>query len=172
MAGLPQIGHGFADALTGSFAASFAAPLGAALRRPAPAGGLRRGLVVLTKVDLVDSEWIELVQADVLKTINKTSLADAPVIRVSAVTGEGIGSLVAALDMLLEKAEPRPDLGRPRLPIDRVFTMSGFGTVVTGTLVDGRLNVGDELEVVPSGRLVRVRGLQRHNTKVIVENLR
>jgi selenocysteine-specific elongation factor len=126
---------------------------------------VRRGLVVLTKVDLVDSEWIELVQADVVQTINKTSLADAPVIGVSAVTGEGIGSLVAALDALLEKAEPRPDLGRPRLPIDRVFTMSGFGTVVTGTLVDGRLNVGDELEVVPSGRVVRVRGLQRHNTK-------
>lgn len=127
---------------------------------------VRRGLVVLTKLDLVDTEWIELVKGDVVKAIEGTSLEGAQLVAVSASTGEGISGLVSALDDLLEKANPRPDLGRPRLPIDRVFTMSGFGTVVTGTLVDGPLNVGDELEVVPGGRLVRVRGLQRHNTKV------
>ena len=70
---------------------------------------------------------------------------------------------LAALDAVLAEAEPRSDLGRPRLPIDRAFTMSGFGTVVTGTLVDGSLSVGQELEVVPGGRVVRIRGLQQHN---------
>src|SRR5258708_27396752 len=87
-------------------------------------------------------------------------------VAVSAPAGEGVKELVSALDELLANAKPRPDLGRPRLPIDRVFTMSGFGTVVTGTLVDGGLKVGDTLAVVPGGRLVRVRGLQRPNIKV------
>jgi selenocysteine-specific elongation factor len=126
---------------------------------------VRRGMVVLTKVDLVDSDWVELVKEEVVKVIKGTSLEGAPVITVSATTGEGITDLVSALDALLQNANPRPDVGRPRLPIDRVFTMSGFGTVVTGTLVDGPLSAGQELEVVPSGRLVRVRGLQRHNVK-------
>lgn len=127
---------------------------------------VRRGLVVLTKRDLVDSDWVELVKADVMDALTGTSLEGAPLLAVSAATGEGITRLVAALDDLLSNASPRTDLGRPRLPIDRVFTMSGFGTVVTGTLVDGPLSVGDDLEVVPSGRPVRVRGLQRHNIKV------
>ncbi len=127
---------------------------------------VRRGIVVLSKVDLVDDAWLELVTAEVLEVLEDTSLAGAPVLRASAITGQGLPELKAALDGLLDAAEPGPDLGRPRLPIDRVFTMSGFGTVVTGTLVDGRLRVGDELEVVPRGRRVRVRGLQRHNRKV------
>lgn len=127
---------------------------------------VRRGIVVLSKADLVDEAWLELVTAEVRETVETTALAGAAVLPVSAVTGQGLGELIAALDGLLDGAEPRVDLGRPRLPIDRVFTMSGFGTVVTGTLVDGTLSVGDELEVVPQGRLVRVRGLQRHNRSV------
>jgi selenocysteine-specific elongation factor len=127
---------------------------------------VRRGIVVLSKADLVDEAWLELVTAEVRETLETTALAGAAVLPVSAVTGQGLGELIAALDGLLDGAEPRVDLGRPRLPIDRVFTMSGFGTVVTGTLVDGTLSVGDELEVVPQGRLVRVRGLQRHNRSV------
>jgi selenocysteine-specific elongation factor len=127
---------------------------------------VRRGIVVLSKADLVDEAWLELVTAEVRETLEATALAGAAVLPVSAVTGQGLGELIAALDGLLDGAEPRVDLGRPRLPIDRVFTMSGFGTVVTGTLVDGTLSVGDELEVVPQGRLVRVRGLQRHNRSV------
>ena len=127
---------------------------------------LQRGIVVLSKADLVDAAWLELVVAEVRETIEKTTLATASVIPVSALTGQGLSELTVALDGLLDGAEPRSDLGRPRLPIDRVFTMSGFGTVVTGTLVDGSLSVGDELEVVPRGRLVRVRGLQRHNRAV------
>ena len=127
---------------------------------------VRRGLVVLTKVDLVDSDWLELVQAEVIAALEGTSLKGSDVIPVSAPTGRGLRELAEALDGLLEGSQPRPDLGRPRLPIDRVFTISGFGTVVTGTLVDGSIKVGDEMQTMPGGRLVRVRGLQRHNQKV------
>ena len=127
---------------------------------------LRRGVVVLSKVDLVDPDWLALVRSEVVEAIAGTSLEGAPVVSFSAVTGEGKPELLAELDRVLAAEEPRPDVGRPRLPIDRVFTMSGFGTVVTGTLVDGTLSVGDELEAVPAGRVVRVRGLQQHNRKV------
>ena len=127
---------------------------------------VRRGIVVLSKSDLVDEAWLELVTAEVRDAIAGTALAGSEVIPVSALGGQGLPALVDALDRLLDGAEPRLDLGRPRLPIDRVFTMSGFGTVVTGTLADGTLTIGDELEVVPRGRLVRVRGLQRYNRSV------
>jgi selenocysteine-specific elongation factor len=127
---------------------------------------VRRGVVVLSKVDLVDAEWVSLVTSEVLAALKDTSLDGAPVIPFSAVNDDGKAELLAALDTLLEAAVSRPDIDRPRLPIDRVFTMSGFGTVVTGTLVDGSLTVGEELEVVPAGRLARVRGLQQHNRKV------
>jgi selenocysteine-specific elongation factor len=127
---------------------------------------VRRGLVVLTKVDLVEADWVELVKQEVAKTLEGTSLEGAPVVDVSAVTGAGLEALRKALDDVLERAQARPDAGRPRLPIDRIFTMSGFGTVVTGTLVEGSLHVGDELQVMPAGRAVRIRGLQRHNEKV------
>jgi selenocysteine-specific elongation factor len=127
---------------------------------------VKRGLVVLTKADLVDEAWLDLVAAEVRETTAGTTLAAADVIPVSALGGQGLPALINALDALLDGAESRSDLGRPRLPIDRVFTMSGFGTVVTGTLVDGKLSVGDEVEVVPRGRLARIRGLQRHNQSV------
>ncbi|MFI5282891.1 MAG: selenocysteine-specific translation elongation factor [Candidatus Dormibacterales bacterium] len=127
---------------------------------------MRRGLIVLTKIDLVDDAWLELVRAEALEAVERTSLEGSRVIAVSARTHAGLPELIEALDSLLAQAGPRADLGRPRLPIDRVFTMTGFGTVATGTLVDGALGVGDELEVVPGGRPVRVRGLQRHNVKV------
>ena len=129
---------------------------------------IRRGLVVLTKIDLVDPEWLELVTAEVSEQLAGTSLAGAEIVPVSALTGGGLEALKAKLDSLLDAAEPRPDLGRPRLPIDRVFTIGGFGTVVTGTLVDGSLKVGEELETLPGGRRVRIRGLQQHNRKVEV----
>ena len=127
---------------------------------------VRRGLVVLTKVDLVEVEWLDLVKSEVTAALEGTSLERAPVIAVSAPTGQGLGELVAALDALLAGSESRPDAGRPRIPIDRVFTISGFGTVVTGTLVDGSISVGEEMQVAPSGKPVRIRGLQRHNQKV------
>jgi selenocysteine-specific elongation factor len=120
-----------------------------------------RGIVVVTKSDLVDAEWLALVQEEAGKAVEGW-----PIVTVSAVSGDGLPELVAKLDELLAGAPPRSDAGRPRLPIDRVFTMSGFGTVVTGTLVDGVISVGDEMKVMPAGRTVRIRGLQRHNEKV------
>ncbi|HBA91246.1 MAG TPA: selenocysteine-specific translation elongation factor, partial [Anaerolineaceae bacterium] len=127
---------------------------------------IERGIVVLTKIDLApDIDWLDLVEADVRDALKGTVLAEAPLIRVSARTGAGLDDLKAALSAILEETPSRPDLGRPRLPVDRVFTMSGFGTVVTGTLVDGSLRVGDELEILPSGLRGRVRGLQTHRQK-------
>jgi len=125
-----------------------------------------RGVVALTKVDLVDGEWIEMVSAEVAAALEDTSLRGARIVPVSAVARTGLDDLVLALDEVLVDGEGRRDAGRARLPVDRVFTISGFGTVVTGTLVDGALAVGQELDVVPRGRSVRVRGLQQHNRKV------
>jgi selenocysteine-specific elongation factor len=127
---------------------------------------VRRGVVALTKIDLVDGEWLDLVTTEVAAALKDTSLEGAPIVPVSSIDRRGLNDLMAALDAVLAKAEPRADVGRPRLPIDRAFTMSGFGTVVTGTLVDGSLTVGQELEVLPDGRVVRIRGLQQHNRKV------
>ena len=127
---------------------------------------VRRGVIVLSKVDLVDAPWLALVKSEVLETLEGTSLQGSPVVTFSAVTGDGKPELLVVLDTILGAAPARLDVGRPRLPIDRAFTMSGFGTVVTGTLVDGTLTLGDELEVVTGGHKVRVRGLQQHNRKV------
>jgi selenocysteine-specific elongation factor len=129
---------------------------------------ISRGLVVLSKVDLVEPDWLELVTSEVAERLAGTSLAAAEVVPVSALTGEGLDVLRSRLDDVLAGTAARADLGRPRLPVDRVFTIGGFGTVVTGTLVDGSLKVGEELEAVPGGRRVRIRGLQQHNQKVEV----
>ena len=127
---------------------------------------ITRGLVVITKTDLVDEELIELVKAEVEDTLRGTSFEGCPMIGVSAYTGEGINDLKSNIDIILDETDVRKDLGRPRLPIDRCFTISGFGTVVTGTLIDGTLTVGQEIELAGSGQRARVRGLQSHKTKV------
>lgn len=131
--------------------------------------GVSRGVVALTKRDLVDEEWLELARDDVGTTLAGTTLAGAPIISCSATTGVGLDLLRAALDTALDeadKAAEHPDRGRPHLPIDRVFTLAGFGTVVTGTLLDGSLAVGQEVELAPGGLRARVRGLQAHKTKL------
>ena len=121
------------------------------------------GLIALTKMDLIsDLDWLELVQLDIMELVHGTVLDDQPIVPVSARTGEGLGDLVAALTDLLAHQPPRADLGNPRLPIDRVFTISGFGVVVTGTLLDGTLIVGQEVEIQPANVRARVRGMQSH----------
>src|SRR2546421_4983448 len=124
------------------------------------------GLVVLAKIDLVSDDWLALVREEVAGLLRATSLSRAPMVAVSSATGEGLDQLRAALDAELAEATPRPDVGRPRLPVDRSFAMSGFGTVVTGTLVGGALRQGAEVAVLPAGRRVRIRGLQQHNRSV------
>ncbi|MBI3244093.1 MAG: selenocysteine-specific translation elongation factor [Chloroflexi bacterium] len=128
---------------------------------------INNGVVALTKADLAESdEWLDLISEEVRGLIKGTALDGAAVIPVSARSGRGLDDLRAALVKCLAAVPARPDLARPRLPIDRVFTIAGFGTVVTGTLMDGSLSVGDEVLVLPSNRPARVRGLQTHKTKL------
>ena len=128
--------------------------------------GIKAGIVVIAKKDLVDEEWLSLVTIEVEELIRPTTLSEAPIIPVSAVTGEGLPDLISAIDKLVNTTEPRRDTGRPRLLIDRVFTISGSGTVVTGTLIDGSLSRGQEVEIIPSGLKTRLRGLQTHKARI------
>ncbi|MFW6195550.1 MAG: selenocysteine-specific translation elongation factor, partial [Chloroflexota bacterium] len=123
---------------------------------------ISRGIVVITKSDAVDREFLELVQAEADEALEGTSLEGSPILSVSAMTGEGLDDLVDRIEGTLSEMPDRRDLGRPRLPVDRSFTISGFGTVVTGTLSDGALRVGQEVEILPGKRTGRIRGLQTH----------
>jgi selenocysteine-specific elongation factor len=125
-----------------------------------------RGIVAITKSDLVEPELIEVVRADVAELVAGSPLASARVIPVSSRSGAGLDQLRQALRDLRVTSPDRPVDGAARLPIDRVFSMRGFGTVVTGTLVSGRIGLDDELEVVPGTRRVKVRGLQVHGGAV------
>ena len=129
---------------------------------------VRSGVVALTKCDLVDEEWLALVREDITERLSSTTLAASPIITCSAVSGQGLPALLAALDAAVDAAPTRRDLGRPRLPIDRVFTMTGFGAVVTGTLQEGEMRLGQEVEIQPGGLRARVRGLQAHRQTVDV----
>lgn len=127
---------------------------------------IQGGVVALTKIDMVDDpDWLDLVEMDLHQTLLGTVLEEAPIIRVSGRTGTGIPELLAAISTALADRPPRADFGRPRLPIDRTFTIAGFGTVVTGTLTDGQLRVGDEIEILPQRLAGRIRGLQTHKRK-------
>ena len=128
--------------------------------------GIDRGVIALSKRDLVDDEWAALAADDVRAAVRDTPLAEAPIVPVSAAKRTGLDELVAALEGVLGSTPPRRDSGRPRLPIDRAFTMAGFGTVVTGTLVDGSFAVGDEVEVLPGGLRARIRGMQTHRRAI------
>ena len=124
-------------------------------------------LVVLSKVDRAeDEDWLDLVELDVHDLLDTTRFAGAPVVRVSAVTGAGLDALRRELGRVLQLLPPRRNRARPRLPIDRVFSLSGLGTIVTGTLSDGAFGVGDGVEILPGGLAARVRGLQTHKRQV------
>ncbi|MCY4116114.1 MAG: selenocysteine-specific translation elongation factor [Caldilineaceae bacterium] len=125
------------------------------------------GVVALTKVDLVDEpEWLELVELDIHDILAGTCLEGAPIVRVSAETGAGLEALRCALAGRLTALPPARDRGRPRLPIDRIFSQPGFGTIVTGTLSDGGFGVGEAVEVLPDGPSGRVRALQSHKQSI------
>jgi selenocysteine-specific elongation factor len=127
---------------------------------------IRSGMVVLTKTDLVEPDWLELVRDDVAGLVAKTFLAGAPIVGVSARTGEGLDALRGALRSLAAAVPARRTDQLPRLPIDRVFTVRGFGTVVTGTLMAGRFGADDRVEVFPRGLQAKIRGLQTHGRPV------
>jgi selenocysteine-specific elongation factor len=128
--------------------------------------GVQHGLVVLTKTDMVDEEMLELATEDIYEFVQGTFLEDASVIPVSAVTGRGLDELTAALDELSRNIPERPVGSLFRLPVDRVFTMKGFGTVITGTLMSGQVRVGDPVMIYPRGITSKVRGVQVHNDTV------
>jgi selenocysteine-specific elongation factor len=130
---------------------------------------IQAGVVALTKIDMVDDpEWFDLVEEDLHQLFIGSVLQDAEIVRVSAKTGVGLGELEHALSRCLSAQPPRPDFNRPRLPVDRVFTIAGFGTVVTGTLTDGSIKTGDDVEILPGGVRGRIRGLQTHKRKAEV----
>jgi selenocysteine-specific elongation factor len=128
--------------------------------------GIPRGVLVLTKCDLADADLQALAEVEARELVAGSFLEGAPVLRVSAATGEGLPALRAALTSLAAAPPPRPAAGLLRLPLDRAFTLRGFGTVVTGTLVSGALATGEEVEVLPSGKRARVRGLHVHGAAV------
>src|SRR6476646_6743672 len=125
--------------------------------------GVRHGVIALSKVDLVDDEWREIAELDVLDHVAGTFLADAPVVPVAATVGRGLDELRAALDGLVAQTPVADDRGRPRLWVDRVFAAKGSGTVVTGTLTGGALAVGDQVVVGPDARRARIRAIQSLN---------
>ena len=125
-----------------------------------------RGIVVLNKIDLVDDEWLELVEEEIKEQLVGTPFADASIFKVSALTGSGIPELKQGIDTVLDAVESKKAAGPARLPLDRVFSVAGFGTVVTGTLYSGSLEVGQDIAVEPSHRVVKIRSLQVHGQKV------
>lgn len=127
--------------------------------------GVKSGLVALTKRDTVEREWLELVTEEVRDFVAGSFLEEAPIVAVSSRSGEGLGELKEQLARLARQVAEKRREGSFRLPVDRVFTVPGFGTVVTGTLLSGEIAVGDELEILPSGHEGRVRGIQAHGIK-------
>src|SRR5688572_9159637 len=128
--------------------------------------GVRRGLVALTKRDLVDDEWLEMATGELRTALATSFLAGAPIIPVSAKTGAGLPELRAAIGQVVAQLPPRDKAGVFRLPVDRIFTIKGFGTVVTGTVIGGEVAVGDELVVLPRRTAARVRGIEVHGEAV------
>lgn len=128
--------------------------------------GIKKGLVVLTKADLVDDDWLEMVTEEIKTELAGTFLANAPVIPVSSVSGNGLAKLRDEIGKLVFSLESSRTTDILRLPVDRVFTLKGFGTVVTGTLVSGSCTQGQDLALVPSGRQIRLRSIQVHSRPV------
>jgi selenocysteine-specific elongation factor len=128
--------------------------------------GVEHGLVALTKIDMIDEEWLELVQEDIREFVAGTFLEDKAIVPVSSANGEGIDAFVAALDDLSSRIPERSSSNLFRLPVDRVFSMKGFGTVITGSLMSGKVKVGDNVMIYPSKISSKVRGVQVHGESV------
>ncbi|MEO0128872.1 MAG: selenocysteine-specific translation elongation factor [candidate division WOR-3 bacterium] len=127
---------------------------------------IKRGVIVITKIDLVDNQQLDLVVDDIKHLTKDSFLQEAPIIPVSNVSGDGIDTLKMILQQMIEQTEPKTDKGIFRMPIDRCFTMKGFGTVVAGTVLSGKIKVGDTVELLPQKRELKIRGIEVHNKKV------
>ncbi|MBW1615925.1 MAG: selenocysteine-specific translation elongation factor [Deltaproteobacteria bacterium] len=128
--------------------------------------GIKHGIVALTKIDMVDKEWLDLVVGEISEFTKGTFLENAPIVPVSSATGEGIKEFATALEGIAKKIPERAYLNKFRLPIDRVFTMKGFGTVITGTVIAGKVKTGDSISIYPPNIISKVRGIQVHNESV------
>ncbi len=128
--------------------------------------GVKKGILVLTKSDLVEQEWMDIVVEDIRKEVKGTFLEDAPIVSVSSVNGSGIEELVKLIEQMTKEVEARNTDAICRLPVDRVFTITGFGTIITGTLISGKIDVGQKVAVYPGGVEGRVRNLQVHDRDV------
>jgi selenocysteine-specific elongation factor len=128
--------------------------------------GVEKGIIVLTKSDLVDNEWIELIETEIEEWLITSSLNGSPIARCSALTEDGLPELIELLSEATNTLTPQTDLGKPRLWIDRSFTISGFGSVATGTLLGGTIKIGQEVEIIPTQQRGRIRGLQTHNRNI------
>ena len=128
--------------------------------------GIQRGLVALNKIDLVDDEIRALADDEIRDFLKGSFLAGSPIVPVSSVTGEGLPELITELEKLVKDTPGRDSSGLFRLPIDRIFTMKGFGTVVTGTLLSGQVSKGEMVEILPGKNKAKVRGIQVHNQEV------
>jgi selenocysteine-specific elongation factor len=128
--------------------------------------GVRSGLIVLTKVDLAGAEWLELVEEDVREFVKGTFLEGAPLVHFSAVNLKGTEEVLAAISDVASSLAERQSGGLFRMPLDRVFTMRGFGTVVTGTPISGTLTLGDTVQIFPGSLTAKIRGLEVHNERV------
>ncbi|MDO5707396.1 MAG: selenocysteine-specific translation elongation factor [Andreesenia angusta] len=128
--------------------------------------GLDRGIIVLTKCGLTDDEWRELVKEDIMETVEGTFLENADIVEVDSVSKSGIPELKEKIEKMVEETENRKVYGNPKLPVDRVFTISGFGTVVTGTLVSGSFSTGDQIRIYPKDIEGKIRNLQVHGNDV------
>ena len=124
--------------------------------------GIEKCILVLTKCDTVEPEWVDMMEEDIRKELKDTILENAPVVRVSSVTGEGIEALKKEIEEMVSSLPERDTKGIPRLPIDRVFSLQGFGTIITGTLISGTLHKGDALAIYPEGLKARIRNIQVH----------
>ncbi|PKN52812.1 MAG: selenocysteine-specific translation elongation factor [Deltaproteobacteria bacterium HGW-Deltaproteobacteria-13] len=128
--------------------------------------GISKGLVALTKIDMVEKDWLNLVQSEITEFLQGTFLEGAPIVPVSAIKGEGLTDLIGVIDNITGKLAEKTDDGIFRLPVDRVFTMKGFGTVVTGTLVSDHIKTGEEIQILPENITARIRGIHVHNQPV------
>lgn len=128
--------------------------------------GLKHGLVVLTKKDLVEQEWLEMVMEDIKDFTSETFLEGCPIVPVSSSTGEGMDKLIKTMEEIAVNIPEKTSSGLFRIPVDRVFTMKGFGTVITGTLVSGKISVGDNVMIFPRKVSTKIRGIQVHNSPV------
>ena len=126
---------------------------------------IKKGIVVITKIDLVKEDWLGLVGEDIKEKVKGTILESAPILKVSSTNKIGIDGLYDEIGKMISQIQPRKDVGKPRMYIDRVFTMAGRGTVVTGTLIDGSFNLGEEIEILPQKTSARIRELQTHKKK-------